>query len=89
MSKDKESAVSDDLAVILDMLSTTLVEIRASDNIETCKALANTFHNVPAKIRTGHSTKNILDEIFSAAERSKIYPYIKKLHEHSKSKFGV
>ena len=87
MAQKSLASIPDELAVILDMMGLAFIEIRATDDLKTCKALANTFHNVPAKIRTGDNFENIKNEIFSAAERSKIRPYIKKLYDHSRSKF--
>ena len=70
-------------SIILHMMGIAFVEIRTANDIRTCQALADTFHNVPARISRGFDPDDILHDIFQTAKRVKIEEYIRKLHAHS------
>ncbi|AZV76657.1 hypothetical protein EBB79_01260 [Parasedimentitalea marina] len=57
---------------ILHGLGLVLVEIRASDNINKSKGLADIVHNVPANIRQGAEPDMIREDILLRADRYKV-----------------
>ena len=57
-------------------LTWALVEIRATDNIEKARGLADIFHNVPTMLLRDASDDEILQEIRARAKRFKASPLI-------------
>lgn len=72
--------------VLMDMLGTVLVEIRAAKDIRTCQALANSLHNLPAMIISGFPANEIIESVLETAKRSGVAEYIEKLHVYSNDK---
>jgi hypothetical protein len=56
-----------------------LVEIRSSDNIALCNALADIFHNVPAKIASNRPTTEIKQDIIQKAINYSLSEYLRKI----------
>jgi len=74
--------------ILLDMLGIVLIEIRARKNQQYAKALADVFHNVPARIIIKMEPNNIYLDMLKVAKRhgGEIENYIEKLSVNSYAK---
>ena len=86
MKNNQDSKI--DSAILLDMMQAALIEIRASSELNTCKALADIFHNVPNRISNKYPADNILCDMRRVSERNGLRPYLEKLLAHSTKKFS-
>jgi hypothetical protein len=68
---------------IVDALGNALVEIRASKNLKACNALADIFHNVPARLNRGHPESEIEEEIVRRADRVGMREYLDAILKRS------
>ena len=75
-----------DTLIALDMLTVALVEIRASDQLQKSAALADVFHNIPARIARGFSGDELLEEMELRASRNGCSDYMQQLRQHVASK---
>lgn len=75
-----------DTLITLDMLTVALVEIRASEKLAKSSALADVFHNIPAKIARSVSGHELLEEIELRASRNGSFDYIRRLRQHADAK---
>jgi hypothetical protein len=51
------------------VLSLVFIEIRSTDSLTKAQMLADVFHNVPAKIKSGFNLQRIMSEINEKAVR--------------------
>ena len=72
--------------VILDMMYIGLIDIRASETIETCKAIADIFHNVPNSVARKVEPSEIYEQVFRVARRNSLEEYIGGLQRHCQRK---
>lgn len=72
---------------LLDMLGNILIEIRADSNEIYTKAMADIFHNVPARIINKIEAKLIYADMMRVAERHKKEEYLTKLLYVSQRKY--
>lgn len=72
---------------LLDMLGNILIEIRADSNEIYTKAMADIFHNVPARIINKIEAKLIYADMMRVAERHKKEECLTKLLYVSQRKY--
>jgi hypothetical protein len=58
-----------DRKMLFYILGLVFIEIRATDDLYKARALADIFHNVPSKIRSGAEFKNIELELLEKSKR--------------------
>ncbi len=80
MSENEERPISH--SILLKMLAAALLEIRATENLRLAQALADVFHNTPARIAREIDAEEILADIRMRAERHGQSPYIERLLSH-------
>jgi hypothetical protein len=72
--------------VILDMMHIGMIEIRSSEKIDTCKAIADIFHNVPNSIARKTAPSEIYEAMFRVAKRNGFEKYVDNLQKHCTQK---
>ncbi|MFT4924532.1 MAG: hypothetical protein ACI8WB_000610 [Phenylobacterium sp.] len=74
--------------VLITMLGLALLEIRASDNLELTKALADIFHNLPPHLAfkwDEQSNVKAYEQIINKAQRYKLKNYIIALRKSAEN----
>ncbi|UCI06273.1 hypothetical protein [Mesorhizobium sp. B1-1-8] len=69
------------------LIGLALVEIRATEDLEIARILADIFHNVPAEISAGSSIEEIEAEMIVKAERHGRSAKISSMIEHAKRRY--
>lgn len=64
---------------ILRILHLVLIEIRATDNLDKARMLADAFHNAPGMIASGCDPQDIWASVLSTARRLEMEPYVNSL----------
>ncbi len=78
-------------AVLIKMLGFALLEIRASDNLELAKTLADIFHNLPPHLASKWSEGSNVEayeKILNKAQRYKLKNYIVELRKSAEHSLG-
>jgi hypothetical protein len=68
------------------MLRAAFIEIRATDNLETAKAIADIFHNVPSMIMNNKPVEEIYLSILERSDFFEMRNYVEKLVSSVSSK---
>ena len=72
--------------MLLDMLGTILVEMRAHANPEYAKVMSDIFHNVPSRLIARISPHEIYEDMKRVAKRHGTEEYLDTLMQHSLKK---
>ncbi|MDX8519425.1 hypothetical protein RFN30_14460 [Mesorhizobium sp. VK23D] len=67
------------------ILHIVLIEIRATDNLDKARMLADALHNAPSLIASGCEPQDTWTSVLSTAHRLEIEPYITSLLRHVRS----
>ncbi len=68
------------------MMHIGMIDIRASEKVATCKAIADIFHNVPNLIINKVEPGEIYEVMFRVAKRNGFEKYIDSLQKHCTKK---
>lgn len=83
---NKKNEFNNNYKDILYVISASLVEIRACDDIKFSQCLADIFHNAPTGISSGAPPEEIKKTIYVKAERLGYEDYIRSLFETARRK---
>jgi len=86
MTKECEPDILENYRVILDMMHIGMIDIRASERLDTCKAIADIFHNVPNLIMNMVEPSEIYKAMFRVAKRNGFEKYVDNLQKHCTQK---
>ena len=77
MNRDPDLGLSHER--LIKALGIALVEIRATQSLQTAHALADVFHNVPSSIELGLDPDLIAERMLACAERQGVRRYVERL----------
>jgi len=63
-----------------------MIDIRASGKVDTCKAIADIFHNVPNLVMNKAEPDEIYEVMFRIAKRNGFAKYVDNLQKHCTKK---